>query len=230
MFVTDRYILSTIPTLNNMLDQKTLVEYLKSSEAKNLEGLSRIKTIYRPHICPYDDLLNTIPHNTSLFDVGCGAGSFLSLFSNFNKPSKIAGIEIAENLINDARSLLSKFPIEQHIYQYDGTNIPDEIAEYDYVSMIDVYHHIPPAIQETFMKQLYAKMKPGAVLVFKDINAASPLVVMNKLHDLLLSKEIGNEISMSKAMSLLKSIGFEITHSNKKRMFVYPHFTIYAKK
>ncbi len=213
-----------------MLDQKILIEYLESSEAKDLKGLSRIKTIYRPYICPFHDLLNYIPHNTSLFDVGCGAGSFLSLFSNFNNPSKIAGIEIAENLINDARSLLSKFSIEQQIYKYDGTNIPDEIAEYDYVSMIDVYHHIPLKIQENFMKQLYTKMKPGAILVFKDINAASPWVLANKMHDLILSKEIGNEISMNKALNLLKNIGLEIVRSEKKRMFVYPHFTIYAKK
>lgn len=213
-----------------MLDKKTLFQYLKNSEAKELKGLSKIKTIYRPYICPFDDLLNTIPQGTSLFDVGCGAGSFLSLFANFNKPSKIAGIEIADHLIQDARSLLSKFQIEQHIYQYDGRAIPNEVSEYDYVSMIDVYHHIPVQQQETFMHQLYSKMKPGAVLVFKDINKASPFVFANKMHDLLLSNEIGNEISFNKALGLLKSIGFEILSSNTKQLFVYPHYTIYAKK
>jgi len=110
-----------------MLTKKILFEYLKNSEAKDLKGLSKIKTIYRPYICPFDDLLNNIPHGVSLFDVGCGAGSFLSILSNFNKPSKIAGIEIADHLINDARSILSKFNIEQHIYKYDGNTIPDEI-------------------------------------------------------------------------------------------------------
>jgi 2-polyprenyl-3-methyl-5-hydroxy-6-metoxy-1,4-benzoquinol methylase len=213
-----------------MLDNKIILNYLKNSEAKNLKGLSKIKTIYRPYICPFDDLLNNIPHGTSMFDVGCGAGSFLSLIANFNEPKKIAGIEISDKLIEDARSLLSKFNLEQHIYKYDGNTIPTEIAEYDYVSMIDVYHHIPPKIQEQFMHQLYSKMKPGAILIFKDINNASPFVLMNKLHDLLLSKEIGNEISLRKALGLLKSIGFHIMSVEKKQMYVYPHYTIYAKK
>lgn len=213
-----------------MLTKNILFEYLKSSEAKDLKGLSKIKTIYRPYICPFDDLLNNIPHGVSLFDVGCGAGSFLSILSNFNKPKKIAGIEISDHLINDARSLLSKFDIEQHIYKYDGNTIPNEISEYDFVTMIDVYHHIPQKIQIEFMHQLYAKMKKGSVLILKDINNASPFVYMNKLHDLVLSSEIGHEISHSFAMKMLKDIGFEILKTDKKLMFVYPHYTIYAKK
>ncbi len=213
-----------------MITKTQLYQYLKDSEAKNLKGLSKIKTIYRPYICPFDDLLNQIPEGTTLFDIGCGAGSFLSLLSEFNKPTKIGGIEIADNLINDARSLLSKFNIEQHIYKYDGKNIPDEINQYDYVSMIDVYHHIPPNAQKMFMEQLFAKMKPGAQLIFKDINNASPLVVMNKLHDLVLSKEIGNEISLKNAERLLTKIGFNVLSIKKRTMLFYPHFTILAKK
>jgi 2-polyprenyl-3-methyl-5-hydroxy-6-metoxy-1,4-benzoquinol methylase len=213
-----------------MVTKEILFEYLKNSEAQHLKGLSKIKTIYRPYICPFDDILNQIPQGTSLFDIGCGAGSFLSILTNFNAPKKIGGIEIADHLIADARTLLSKFNVEQHIYKYDGVNIPDEIAEYAYVSMIDVYHHIPPSLQVSFMKQLYAKMKPGAILIFKDINKANPLVVMNKLHDLLLSKEIGNEISMNTALNLLKEIGFSINSTAKKTMLVYPHFTIIAQK
>lgn len=213
-----------------MVTNNILFEYLKNSEAQQLKGLSKIKTIYRPYICPFDDLLNGIPQGISLFDIGCGAGSFLSLLSNFNKPIKIGGIEIADNLIDDARSLLSKFDIEQHIYKYDGTVIPEEIKEYDYVSMIDVYHHIPPGIQYSFMKQLFEKMKPGAMLIFKDINKANPLVVMNKLHDLVLSKEIGNEISVKTAKNMLEEIGFQISSITKKTMLFYPHFTIIAKK
>lgn len=213
-----------------MITKKLLFEYLKDSEAKNLKGLSRIKTIYRPYICPFDDILNQIPHGSTLFDIGCGAGSFLSLLVEFNKPTKVGGIEIADNLINDARSLLTKFDVEQHIYKYDGNTIPNEINEYDYISMIDVYHHIPQKIQISFMSQLYSKMKPGAILIFKDIDFASPLVVMNKLHDLVLSKEIGHEISANKARDIIQEIGFEIVKTQSRTMLFYPHYTIIAKK
>ncbi len=213
-----------------MITKQILFDYLKHSEAQNLNGLSKIKTIYRPYICPFDDILNKIPNNTSIFDIGCGSGSFLSLVSNFTAPQKIGGIEISEHLIENAKQLLAKFKIEQHIYKYDGSNIPNEIVDFDIISMIDVYHHIPVAFQVSFMKELYSKMKPGSTLIFKDINQANPLVIMNKLHDLLLSSEIGHEISFKNAQNLLKDLGFVILEKSKRTMLFYPHFTIYARK
>lgn len=213
-----------------MITKKILFDYLKNSEAQNLKGLSKIKTIYRPYICPFDDLLNKISKDSSIFDIGCGSGSFLSLITNFTSPKKIGGIEISEHLIENAKQLLAKFNVEQHIYKYDGSNIPDEIVDFDIISMIDVYHHIPLDYQVSFMKQLYSKMKPGSTLIFKDINLANPLVIMNKLHDLLLSSEVGHEISFKNAQHLLEDIGFKIIEKSKKTMLFYPHFTLYAQK
>lgn len=73
-------------------------------------------------------------------------------------------------------------------------------------------------------------MKPGAQLIIKDINAANPLVLFNKIHDLVFAGEIGNEMSFARLKEFLINKGFTIQSSTKKTMYVYPHFTIVAEK
>ncbi len=213
-----------------MINNTQLKTFLLNSEAKDLKGLAKIKTVYRPYICPFDDILNSLPNNLSLFDVGCGSGSFLSIINEFKSPTKLAGVEISNDLVENAKSLFKSKNIQTDIYKYDGTNIPEQLNEYDYVSMIDVFHHIPPAVQDAFMLQLFQKMKSNSTLIFKDIDKSSIFVLFNKLHDLLLSSEIGNEISVNRATDLLKKAGFTIESVSTRQMLVYPHYTIIAKK
>lgn len=213
-----------------MVSSAELIQFLKNSEGRNLKGLNRLKTVYRPYICPFDQLLELIPLQSRVFDLGCGSGSLLSLIHHFRKPEKLGGIEISEVLVNNARQLLASADIPVSIYKYDGVNIPAEIADYNVVTMIDVFHHIPKDIQPDFFKQLYDKMPAKSILVFKDIDAASPFVYTNKLHDMLLAGEIGNEWSAGKLAAKLKESGFECSPTQYKHMLVYPHYTILARK
>lgn len=213
-----------------MINNKQLKTFLLNSEAKDLKGLAKIKTVYRPYICPFDDILNYLPNNLSLFDIGCGSGSFLSIVDEFKKPVRLAGVEISNDLVENARSLFKNKHTPADIYKYDGNNIPDQLIEYDFVSMIDVFHHIPKEFQVSFMKQLFQKMKPNATLIFKDIDQSSAFVYFNKLHDLLLSSEIGNEVSLVNAKELLIKSRFTIESFQSRQMLVYPHYTIIAKK
>jgi len=73
-------------------------------------------------------------------------------------------------------------------------------------------------------------MKPGARLIIKDIDGGSPLVYCNKLHDLLFAGEKGNELPYQTTQSWIQQNNLEILEFTKKRMYVYPHYTIVAKK
>jgi 2-polyprenyl-3-methyl-5-hydroxy-6-metoxy-1,4-benzoquinol methylase len=164
-------------------------------------------------------------------DVGCGSGQFLLLLSEFAQPSRLFGIEINENLINNARKLFSSLSFKNyHFEQYDGSNFPKEIAAMDIIFLVDVLHHVPKKNQEKFIGDLINMMKPGARLVLKDINAASILVYFNKMHDLVFAGEIGNEMSIESAKTLLTKNGLTIIEQDKRTMYVYPHYTIVAKK
>lgn len=206
-----------------------IIRFLKAKfpGAGFIDGL---KIKYRSLICPFISLIEMVKPGDKVGDVGCGSGQFLLLLSEFAQPAELFGIEISERLVNNAQRLFSSIPAPHHFERFDGAVFPDKMGEMDIIFLIDVFHHVPKPSQEKFMHDLIAKMKPGARLVLKDINAASPLVLCNKMHDLVFAGEIGNEMSFDKAKKMLSANGLTITQQEKRTMYVYPHYTIVATK
>lgn len=195
-------------------------------------AVDRLKIGYRPYICPFDDLLACIDEGDRVFDVGCGSGQFCLLATAFARPSAVAGVEISARLIENARALFRSkgVAIPADFQVYDGLAFPESVGRADKVFLIDVLHHVPPARQPEFLMRLGQAMRPGATLVLKDIDAASPLVYCNKLHDLVFAREIGCERSGSVLAALLAAAGFEAGAPRSRRMFWYPHVTFIARK
>lgn len=203
-----------------------IIKFL-SSKSSNTSFVNKLKIRYRPVICPFPVLLAEIGDNNNVFDIGCGSGQFCALVAEFTGAQRIMGVEIMEELVKNAIDVNAEVKTKaMHFMKFDGKILPNEMRDYDVIFMIDVFHHIPKESQFAFMQEVFSKMASGAKLVFKDINAASPLVVFNKLHDLVFSQEIGNEISAKKAAEILVKIGFEIATTSEKTTFVYPHYQI----
>lgn len=210
---------------------KDIVNFLSTTTA-NATFLQKLKIRYRPYVCPFDELLEYTNDEKRVYDIGCGSGQFCALVANFTNVNDISGIEIDKSLIANAKKINAKFAKKKKVSFaiFDGVTIPDDIKKYDLIFMIDVYHHIPTKTRDAFMAQLYKKMKPGAKLMLKDIDGASPFVACNKIHDMIFAQELSHEISFNKANNLLESIGFRILEGRKKRIFVYPHYFILAQK
>lgn len=209
---------------------KDIIEFLSDT---NFSGglFDTLKIKYRTYICPFTDLIQMVKAGEKVGDIGCGSGQFLLLVSEFAAaPAEVFGIEIEQRLINNAKTLFKDRSVKSTFETFDGIHFPEKVSEMDVLFLIDVIHHVPKNNQEQFLKDLCATMKPGARLIFKDINAASPLVYINKMHDLIFAHEIGNEMTMQRAEDLLRSFGLSISHKEKKRMYVYPHYTLVAQK
>ncbi len=212
------------------LTNRAIIRFLKKTY-KGAGFIDSLKIKYRSLICPFISLIKKVQPGEKVGDVGCGSGQFLLLLSEFAQPSYLYGIEISRKLINNAQNLFGNLTGPKYFFsEYDGKNFPSELGEMDTIFLIDVLHHVPKKSQEDFMKTLAFIMKPGARLILKDINAGSPLVYFNKLHDLIFAREIGNEISIGNAIQLLKANGLTIIEQEKRVMYVYPHYTIVAKK
>lgn len=190
-----------------------------------------LKIKYRSLICPFISLIDMVKPGEKAGDVGCGSGQFLLLLSEFTKAGYLYGIEITPRLVDNANRLFANQPQGSYSFStYDGNHFPQMLGEMDVIFLIDVLHHVPKGNQSTFLKDLAGIMKPGARLVLKDINAASPFVLFNKMHDMIFAGEIGNEISMQNAIQQLQQNGLKIKQQHKRRMYVYPHYTIVAEK
>lgn len=218
-------------TSHASITNKEIIDFLATTTA-NATFLQQLKIRYRPIVCPFDELLDYASDVSSVYDIGCGSGQFCALVANFTNVKKIHGIEIDEHLVSNATTINKRFAKNKEISfsTFDGNVIPDNIKDYDLVYLIDVYHHIPKNIRNDIIKQVYDKMKPGAKLMFKDIDGASPFVLCNKVHDMIFAQELSHEIGFKKAKNLLESVGFKLLESRKKQIFVYPHYFILVQK
>lgn len=215
-----------------MISNKQIIHFLSEKNA-NAGFIDTLKIKYRPFICPFDKLLTYAENKKSIFDIGCGSGQFLSLVGKFIPDvNRLEGIEIDERLVKNARVLTEEFRETKtfNFQKFDGKSIPDNIADFELIYLIDVIHHVPKESQIEFIKEIYKKMSIDSILIFKDIDASSPFVFFNKVHDFVFSGEIGNELSFKKALKIAKETGFHIDESFKQRVFVYPHYFIVCRK
>ena len=203
---------------------------LLSKEGADASFVERLKIRYRPWTCPFEDVLALVDPGHAVFDVGCGSGMLLQMVAEYRDPTRVAGIEITKSLVENARTLLSRYDVPSDFQVYDGVAIPAAIAEYDTVLLVDVLHHVPPDGQDRFLSAIVGAMRPGARLVFKDIAADSVLVVFNKLHDRVFAGEFGNERRPDDVAGLLSSAGLQIDHRDRRTVAVYPHYSIVGTK
>ena len=216
--------------MGNELTNRDLLRFLKNKHI-HAGFINGLKLHYRPLICPYISLIKKVQPGDKVGDIGCGSGQFLLLLSAFASPSFLYGIEINPKLIKNGHELLSEIDSKKlQLEIYDGMNFPPLMSQMDILFLIDVLHHVPKTKQETFLKKLVSVMKSGATLVIKDIDAANPLVIWNKFHDLIVSREIGHELSSKKVSGILAETSLEITAIQKITTYVYPHYTIVGKK
>ena len=211
------------------MNKKELVQFLSS---KNVETdfISKIKIAYRPYVCPFDEILELLGKNKSVFDVGCGSGMLLALIAEYQSPRKLGGLEISQDLVNNAKTLLEDYSVPVSISLQNGQEFPEEIKDYDFVTMIDVLHHVPQELQMNYLVNLLKSMKKGSRLIFKDIDASNPLVVFNKMHDLIFAKQIVHERSFKEMIKFFKKEKVEIEIAYCKRMLYFPHYMIMIKK
>lgn len=207
------------------------IAYL-SDKTRDESFIDRLKIKFRPLIFPIELLLEQIKESDTIFDIGCGSGQFSLLAVHFKKVKNVFGIEIKNDLVVNANNLFKKHTsnVDYKFIQYNGNTLPKEISTSNKIFLNDVLHHIPQENQIDFLTEIYNEMDAEATFILKDINAESPLVYFNKLHDIIFAGEIGKELKFNEALKVLKEIGFEIIDTDRRNIAVYPHYTIICKK
>ena len=214
-----------------MVSNSEIIAYLKTFNPAGT-FIDKLKIRYRPLVCPFQELFAQVNDGDRVADVGCGSGQFALMLNRFAKPKSLFGIEISERLVANANQLFSDLnpPVEHKFSLYDGIQFPSEISLCNLVFLIDVLHHVPAESQQIFLNNLFKVMSPGSRLILKDIDGGSPLVVFNKIHDLVFAGEIGKERSLKSASGMAAKAGFGILGNFTKRTAVYPHYFLILEK
>jgi 2-polyprenyl-3-methyl-5-hydroxy-6-metoxy-1,4-benzoquinol methylase len=191
----------------------------------DLGGISALLQTLRPHICPFELILPLIPAGSRILDAGCGAGLFLGLLADAGIIAGGFGFDSNGKAIDLARRMTHRLPtnIEIEFQQIDARSAwPQET--FDVVSLIDVLHHVPVKYQLTVLSQAIARVKPGGILVYKDM-AQRPYIKAqaNRLHDLILAREWIHYLPIAKVDEHLVSQGMKQIGAGSASRYWYAH-------
>jgi 2-polyprenyl-3-methyl-5-hydroxy-6-metoxy-1,4-benzoquinol methylase len=220
----------------NYSTKEQIHDIVKDAKALFSHGSILPRTIQRlrPYICPFHRLIAFVPKGISVLDVGCGSGIFLGLLMMRVDLSTALGFDSSKDAIELATTMRRNLPpemIKNITFEcYDANQSwPDDI--FDMVSMIDVMHHVRPAAQhEVFLKAL-AHVKPGGLLLYKDM-AERPILfaLANRLHDLIMARQWIHYVPIAQVRSWGTSQGLHVEEESQCRMLWYAHEWILFKK
>ena len=151
-----------------------------------------------------------------VLDVGCGTGTILKTFRDFQKING-HGIDVEPNMLEVARR---KCP-DMDIRECSCENTPYEDAYFDTLTACMAYHHFPD--KEAFEKEALRILKPGGHLYIADPNLPHPI---RKLVNYLCRNINGEFFSDKEFRERFEKQGFTYIGTQKDR---YAQLVIFRK-
>lgn len=102
-------------------------------------------------------------------DLGCGRGELLQLLQSDFKQT--AGCDVSQEMM---RHITQVTGIETRV-QKDFLRIPFGDAEFDLVTAVCVYHHVPSAARQTLTQEISRVLRPGGVFCMIEHNPLNPI-------------------------------------------------------
>jgi 2-polyprenyl-3-methyl-5-hydroxy-6-metoxy-1,4-benzoquinol methylase len=69
-------------------------------------GLSALLIRWRPYICPFHEIIKSVPFGSLFLDVGCGVGLMSVLLVHSGRAKKVVGIDTSRQAIETARQAI----------------------------------------------------------------------------------------------------------------------------
>ena len=197
--------------------------------------LTRLYLAVKLKICPVRAVETYIPRRGTVVDLGCGNGLMAALCMLGSEDRRVLGFDLDPAKVKAARRLKARWPsLEFEVA--DLTEFP--VPACDAVILVDVLYLIPKAVQETILRRSFQSLRPGGVLVLKEMDTEPRWkYVWNMLQETLAVKVIGFTLgsrfhfrSQADFRSLLQGIGFEVRVIKLDAGYWYPHTLYLCRK
>ena len=163
-------------------------------------------------------MLHNVCDPKKIMDFGCGVGNSLPLISELFPMANIFGFDVSSKSVKLANGITKS---KKNIYSsHIQKNIFFTKPTYDIIFSSCVFHHIDPIERIYWLKQLYANLKPGGILLIYEHNPINPLTqFIFRTDD---ADKDGSIISSRRLRLLLKETGF-MNISTRYRVY-FPKF------
>ena len=186
---------------------------------------------WRPMIAPFGTLIDQVPTGSSILDVGCGGGLFLILLAAEGRIARGLGFDAnasAIDLANGAAAHLADTPVT---FECRPVQSPWPDASFDVVSVIDLLHHIPSAVRPCVGRDAAARVRPGGLLLLKDMTER-PIwrVAANVLHDLVVARQWVSFPKRGDMLAWGAAEGLHLVRERIDNMWWYGHRLLVFRK
>ncbi len=127
---------------------------------------ARLHTRLRAWSAPLDAVVQALPRDGTLLDVGCGHGLVSNEVALRSPLARVLGIDLSETKVASARkSVGARTNVE--FRQAALEEVPD--SGFDAVSLIDVLYLVPEGSWTSFLSTCREKLRPGGIFVLKEV-------------------------------------------------------------
>jgi len=171
-----------------------------------------------------------VPPKGTIVDLGCGFGIFANYLASKSKNRKVIGIDLNEKRISLAKDAYGHLSNLNFIC---GNITRVKIPKTNYITAIDVLHHIPTLeLQTKLLRECYSVLNEDGKLIIKDLDTKpSWKYLWNRIHDFIMTG--GEPVlyqNQDSVKDLLEKIGFKLEKKIRINGYPYAHILYIAKK
>ena len=197
----------------------------------------RLHQVIRSLLSPFGKIIDRIPRTPpgeerTLLDLGCGHGIFLALARRLRPGLSLVGIDLDAEKIRQARQAFAKAKIGGHqLAVMSIADFPEGTA--DYIAILDVMYLVPLVLWAGILKTCYDSLKPGGLLLLKEMNTGKPAkLAILKLEETLAVNILGLTKGEDTGFTFpppeeirkqLQTIGFRVEEIPLDRGYHVPH-------
>ncbi len=194
-----------------------------------------IYKIIRRLTAPIEIIVELIPNNSDILDIGCGHGIIAEDLLKTKKNIKYTGVDIKESRI---KNLQKRFPFFNFIPE-NAMNVVKHFANnnerFDCIVISDLLYLFEDSSVESFIKDAYEILKDGGLIIIKDVDRKrlNHLVYIQEYISVKIFKITPSERIFFKSTEFYSEIfnRLEVKYSiiNIPKLW-YPHFIIIVRK
>ncbi len=105
-------------------------------------------------------------HKLRYLDVGCGKGELVSLLRD--DFGQVAGCDPSAGMLSFVQGIETRV-------QDDPAKMPFDAEEFDFVTAVCVYHHVPPPARLALTREISRVLRPGGTFAIIEHNPYNPV-------------------------------------------------------